>query len=173
MIHIYSGEGKGKTTAAIGLAIRASGAGLRVHFYQFMKNGNSSEVSVLRKTDDIIVCCCKECNKFSFKMNKMEKELVKKAHNRMLLEIEQTIDAGLSDMIIMDEIFSACNCGLADIETALRIVKMCSEKASTELVLTGHSPHEDFIKYADYHSIIEAARHPYDKGIKARKGIEY
>lgn len=173
MIHIYSGEGKGKTTAAVGLAIRASGAGLRVHFYQFMKNGHSSEVSVLKKIDGIMVRCCEECNKFSFKMNEMEKELVKKTHNKMLLEIEQTVNSGLSEMVIMDEIFSACNSRLADYETALRIVKLCSEKISTELVLTGHSPHEDFIKYADYHSIIEAARHPYNKGIKARKGIEY
>lgn len=173
MIHIYSGDGKGKTTAAVGLAIRAAGAGLKIHFCQFLKNGSSSEIAVLRQINSITVHYCDVCDKFSFQMNDKEKALVKNSHDKMLLEIEQLIVSKQTDMIIMDEIFSAYNTGLADRELALRIVHICSEKNCAELVLTGRSPQEEFIKHADYHSIIKAACHPYTIGIKARKGIEF
>lgn len=173
MIHIYSGDGKGKTTAAVGLAIRASGAGLRVHFCQFLKNGSSSEIAVLRQISGMTVRCCDVCNKFSFQMNEKEREAVRKLHNSMLDEVCDIIDHEEADMIVLDEIFGAYNSGLADSDRIFEIIGKISGNEKKELILTGRSPEKVFLKYADYHSNIEPLRHPFTKGIHARKGIEY
>lgn len=173
MIHIYSGDGKGKTTAAVGLAIRAAGAGLKVHFCQFLKNGSSSEIAVLRQISGMTVHCCDVCNKFSFQMNEEEKETVKKYHNSMLDEVYDLICHENADVIILDEIFGAYNSGLADSDRIFKIIGKISGNEKNELVLTGRSPEKAFLKYADYHSNIEVLRHPFTKGIHARKGIEY
>ena len=77
MLHIYTGNGKGKTTAAVGLAVRACGAGLRVAVFQFLKNGSSSEISVLRSLPGMTVETCECCNKFVFRMSEEEKSAVK------------------------------------------------------------------------------------------------
>ena len=101
MFHIYCGNGKGKTTASIGLAVRYFGAGGKVYFYQFMKNGTSSEVNIL-KNMGIYVKACTPCNKFTFKMNDEEKNAVREYHNQMLSEIS---DIKEKSLIILDEIF--------------------------------------------------------------------
>lgn len=173
MIHIYSGDGKGKTTAAVGLAIRAAGAGLRVHFCQFLKNGSSSEIAVLRQISGMTVRCCDVCKKFSFQMNEEEKKAVRKFHNSMLDEVCNLINGEEADMIVLDEIFGAYNSGLADSDKIFEIIGKISANEKKELVLTGRSPEKAFLKYADYHSNIEPLRHPFTKGIHARKGIEY
>lgn len=173
MIHIYSGDGKGKTTAAVGLAIRAAGAGLRVHFCQFLKNGSSSEIAVLRQISGMTVRCCDVCNKFSFQMNEEEKEAVRKFHNRMLDEVCDIIDRENADMIVLDEIFGAYNARLADSDRIFEIIDKISGNEKKELVLTGRYPKNEFLKYADYHSNIEAVQHPFTNGIQARKGIEF
>ena len=103
MIHIYHGNGKGKTTASVGLAIRAAGAGLRVVFVQFLKNGSSSEIKILKNF--VQVEYCQECNKFTFQMNDEEKAVVTKKHNQM---IEKAFESG-ADVIILDEFIDAYN----------------------------------------------------------------
>lgn len=169
MIHIYTGSGKGKTTAAAGLAVRALGAGLRVCFFQFLKNGSSSEIKVLRDAG-ADVHFCKECNKFTFAMTPEEREKVKLAHDRQLNDIKQLIVSGDADLIVLDEIFAAYNSNILDRRIARDIVSCAGE---TELVLTGRSPSRFFRERADYISSISAVKHPYTKGIPARKGIEY
>ena len=167
MIHIYSGEGKGKTTAAMGLAVRAAGAGMIVGIFQFLKNGSSSEIRVLSQLDGISVRCCKSCTKFTFNMNEEELGRVTAEHNEMLREIgEQRYD-----VVILDEFFGAYNSGLMDRSIADETVKSFPD--SRELILTGRSPSEFFCGLADYHSDIKAVKHPYERGISARKGIEY
>lgn len=173
MVHIYSGDGKGKTTAAVGLAIRAAGAGLRVHFCQFLKNGSSSEIAVLRQISGMTVRCCNVCNKFSFQMNEKEREAVRKFHNSMLDEVGDIIDREEADMIVLDEILGAYNAGLADSDRIFEIIGKISGNEKKELILTGRSPEKAFLKYADYHSNIEPLHHPFTKGIQARKGIEF
>ena len=74
MLHIYYGNGKGKTTAAVGLTVRAVGSGMKVAFFQFLKNGSSSEISVLEELENVTVICCEECQKFTFAMNDLEKK---------------------------------------------------------------------------------------------------
>ncbi len=171
MIHIYSGDGKGKTTAATGIAIRAAGAGMLVCFCQFLKNGTSSEIALLRSIDGIKVSCCEECNKFTFEMNDEERSAVLKRHNEMLSEAKNIIEKASADMIVLDEFFGAYNTGLLDRSCAEYLVLNCPE--NIELVLTGREPAQIFCEAADYHSEIRSIRHPYENGLPARRGIEY
>ncbi|MBR6046054.1 MAG: cob(I)yrinic acid a,c-diamide adenosyltransferase [Ruminococcus sp.] len=171
MIHIYSGDGKGKTSAAVGLALRGAGAGLRVCFYQFLKDGSSSEIAMLRAAAGISVICCEVCSKFVFQMSEAEKAAVTARHNEMLEQAKETVRSGGADMIVLDELFGAYSEGMLDRSAAEEIVRSCP--VSTELVLTGRDPAEFFCERADYHSEIRSVRNPYDKGVKARKGIEY
>ena len=167
MIHIYHGNGKGKTTASIGLAVRAAGAGLKVIFMQFLKNGSSSEIKILNDIENITVEYCKECNKFTFQMNSYEKNIVTEKSNQM---IERAFESN-ADMIILDEFLDAYNKKMVDRSLAERFIFENVE--NTEIILTGRNPAEIFIEKADYISEITAVRHPYEKGITARIGIEY
>ena len=167
MVHIYHGNGKGKTTAAVGLAVRAAGAGLEIMFVQFLKNGSSSEIRIIEKIENIKVQCCKECRKFTFQMNDNEKNAVTEKHNHML---EQAFKNG-ADMIILDEFLDAYNKNMLDRSLAEKLITENAE--NIEIILTGRNPSEKFIETADYISEITAVRQPYEKGIAARMGIEY
>lgn len=169
MIHIYTGNGKGKTTASVGQAIRGAGAGMKVFFFQFMKNGNSSEISVLEKIG-ITVMCCHECNKFIFQMNEGEISAVKVSHNRMLDKAINIIESGSTDMIVLDEFFGAYNANLFDRELAGKVVSFDS---GTEIILTGRNAPALFMDKADYITVMQKEKHPYNNGAGARKGIEY
>ncbi len=165
ILHIYHGNGKGKTTAAIGLAIRAAGAGQKICFVQFLKNGSSSEVKILSQIDNIEYICCEECNKFSFQMSDTEKSVVTSGHNHILEKAFGT-DA---DMIILDEFLDAYNKNMLDKDYAgNRILD-----TDREIILTGRNPAELFINNADYISEITSVRNPYEKGVPARLGIEF
>ncbi len=169
MIHIYTGSGKGKTTAATGLAVRAAGSGMRVCFFQFLKNGSSSEIGILRNIG-IDVRFSADCGKFSFHMTPEDREIVTSAHNELLRCALDIVTSGSADMVVLDEIFAAYNNSLLDRRLARSIV---SSAGNTELVLTGRSPSRFFRERADYISRIDAVKHPFTKGIRARKGIEY
>ncbi|MDE5583863.1 MAG: cob(I)yrinic acid a,c-diamide adenosyltransferase [Ruminococcus sp.] len=165
MIHIYHGNGKGKTTAVTGLAVRAVGADMRVLFMQFLKNGSSSEIKILEKIKNIDVYCCDECNKFTYAMNDEERQKVTARHNEML----GYAVSSQYDMIILDEFLDAYNKNMLDREKAEKLVL----ESSAEIVLTGRNPSEIFLANAEYISEIKSVKHPYEKGISARKGIEY
>lgn len=165
ILHIYHGNGKGKTTAAVGLAIRAAGAGLNVMFVQFLKNGNSSENKILKQINNICVICCEVCNKFTFRMNDEEKAAVTERHNDM---INQAFRSS-ADVIILDEFLDAYNKNMTDRKISGNMIL----SDNREIILTGRNPAEIFLEHADYISEIKAVRHPYEKGITARKGIEY
>lgn len=169
MIHIYTGDGKGKTTSATGLAVRGAGAGMRVFFFQFMKNYGSSEIVMLEKIG-IPVVCCKECSKFIFQMNETEISAVKDSHNIILDKIYHIIQSDSADMIILDEFFSAYNKNLLDRERAEKIIL---SECSVEIILTGRNAPDLFIDKADYVTVMTKVKHPYDNGTYARKGIEY
>lgn len=169
MIHIYTGDGKGKTTSAAGLAIRGAGAGMRVFFFQFMKNGSSSEIKMLENMG-IIVNCCQECNKLTFLMNEEELFAVRNTHNSMLEKAGSIIADGTADMVVLDEFINTYNSNLFDRELAEKVVL---SKTDIEIVLTGRNTPKIFIDKADYVTIMQKEKHPYDKGVCARKGIEY
>jgi len=170
LIHLYCGEGKGKTTAAIGLAIRALGSGLRVVFVQFMKNQDTGELAVLNGLPGVTVLRGKAGNGFSFSMTDEEKEKTRLLHTEILREAIDLAAEGNCDMLILDEAADACARGLIDAGLLEQFVRNKPERL--ELVLTGRNPVEWMIGLADYVSEIRKIKHPYDRGIPARAGIE-
>lgn len=164
-LHIYCGDGKGKTTAAFGLAVRAAGAGMNVHIAQLLKGSESAEVDVLRKIARITLSRCDRDYGFTFNMSDEDKRAITECHNRL---IEGAFASG-ADIIILDEFNAAYNCGLLNRKRAEELI--LQKKA--EIVLTGRDPAEIFCNAADYYSEIKCVRHPYEKGISARIGIEY
>lgn len=172
MIHIYCGDGKGKTTAAIGLAARMAGNGGRVHIAQFLKGSESGEISflknVVKNNAEITVSRLDRDYGFYKNMTESEKAEITNCHNAVLQDALSMLDS--LDMLVLDEIFAALNYGLADMGTVKRIMEGCGE---TELVLTGREPGKYFLGAADYISEIKKIKHPFDMGVKARKGIEF
>lgn len=167
MIHIYCGDGKGKTTAAIGLAVRMAGYNKKVLFMQFLKGSYTGELEILQKCENITVMRCDRNYGFFRSMTDSDKENIIKCHNENLEYVLKNTDS--FDMIVLDEIFAAYNYDLADREKVKGIV----EKYKGELVMTGRDPQEWFVERADYVSEIKKIKHPYDRGITAREGIEF
>lgn len=171
LIHIYCGDGKGKTTAAVGLAVRAAGSGMKVHFVQFLKGSPTSEIAVLEKIENITIRRCDRDYGFTFAMSDDDKAAITACHNRMLAEALELMQSSGADMVVLDEFNAAYSCGLLDKELADSIV--LEKPADTELILTGRDPQPKFVEAADYVSEILAVKHPYSHGIEARKGVEY
>ncbi|MCI8852029.1 MAG: cob(I)yrinic acid a,c-diamide adenosyltransferase [Lachnospiraceae bacterium] len=169
LLHIYCGDGKGKSTAAVGLAVRAAGSGLRVLFCQCMKDGTSGEVSMLQKLG-IPYCCCQEKFGFFWNMTEEQKEQAAHAYTHLFEDAARRAEEEGLDLLIVDEFMSAYNHGLIYQKTALEFLK--NRPQSLEVVLTGRDPSPELLELADYVSEIRKVKHPYDRGISARKGIE-
>ena len=170
MIEIYCGAGKGKTTAALGLTVRAAGAGMRVLFVQLMKGGETSELGSLAGLGIEVRRCDRDYG-FSFRMSENDRSAITQCHDRLLSGVLDAMQQGTADLIVLDELFAAYNAGLLDKTAAERLVQSCPPEI--ELVLTGRAPAAVFLDAADYISEIQAVRHPFERGITARKGIEY
>lgn len=166
MLHLYCGNGKGKTTAAVGLAVRARGAGMKVVFAQFLKDGTSAELKQLKQMG-VCVFSGNEPIKFTFQMSDDEKKAEKRRQTAML---QKAVEIPC-DMLILDEACAAWQCDLVDRELLQKIVQ--SEKRTKEIVLTGRDPAEWMQEEADYITEMRCCRHPFDKGCASRKGIEY
>lgn len=171
LIHIYCGNGKGKTTASIGLAVRSAGAGMKVRFVQLMKGNDTSELNSLRLIPNITVDRCDEDYGFTFAMSNEDKEKITQCHNRILLQALMLAQNGEIDLLIVDEFNAAYAYGLVDKELAERLV--LNKPEALELVITGRNPAADFIAAADYVSEIQSVKHPFKSGVSARKGIEF
>ena len=169
LIHIYCGDGKGKTTAAIGLAIRAAGAGKRVVFAQFFKDGSSSEIRVLQAVDNIQTIHCKTVRGFWRRMDDIQKAQASKDYTNFFGDILAAAKG--ADLLIMDEIVSVCNHGTVTETLVLDFLR--DKPKDLEVVLTGRNPSETLLELADYVSEIRKIKHPYDCGIAAREGIEF
>lgn len=170
-IHIYCGDGKGKTTAAVGLAVRAAGAGLRVLLVQFLKGRKSSELAVLEQIPQIVLMRAKHSGKFTFQMNDREKAACREAQQACLANALEQAFMGNFDLLILDEIMAAYHSGMLTEEQLKNLIQQKPE--SLELVLTGRNPPEFLIQSADYLSEICNRKHPFDEGIAARRGIEF
>lgn len=166
-LHIYCGDGKGKTTASLGFALRAAGAGMTVCFTQFMKGRETSELISLEKIPEIEVFRCDRDYGFYNKMSDKDKSDITDCHNELL----RTAFTGGYKLIILDEFNSAFAYGLLD--KALAAGLILNGVNSSEIVLTGRNPADIFVEAADYISKINCIKHPYTKGIPARRGIEY
>ena len=171
LIHIYCGDGKGKTTAAVGLAVRACGCGKRVGLMQFLKGGDSGERRILEQLDGVTLFPVPERIKFTFQMSPEElSETAKSCSNRFSEAIELA-RAGRLDVLIFDEAFGAISCGLLEESAVLDFMR--NKPPALELVLTGRGPSAEAVALADYVSEIKKVKHPYDHDIPARRGIEY
>lgn len=168
-IHIYCGNGKGKTTTAIGLMVRCAGAGKKVLFYQFMKNNTSSERNILEQLEGITCLKGKENAKFSFQMTEEEKILERKENDERLVDIFK--EAKQYDMLCLDEALYTIRAGLLD--EALLIQCLQEKPEELEVILTGRDPSERLCEMADYISEIQKIKHPFDQGLGSRLGIEF
>lgn len=170
MIQTYFGDGKGKTTASIGAAIRCAGCGNRVLFVQFLKNNDSSEIRTLETIKDIDILCSKESYALFDNLNKERTPLLSKAYNDLLFTDVKSKE-GSYQMIILDEILDALSYGyIAEDDLATLLLSL---KDHTEIILTGHILTEKIARLSDYISEIKALRHPYETGALPRKGIEF
>ena len=170
-IHIYCGDGKGKTTAAVGLAVRAAGCGKKVLITRFLKTDNSGEVKSLGQLPEIKVTPCERSFGFFSKMSEEQKAEAEIYYSRLL---ETTLDQaarGGFDLLVLDEIMAVCNFGLVEEDRVLDF--LTSRPEELEVVLTGRDPSERLMEAADYVSEIKKVKHPYDRGIMARRGIEF
>ena len=170
LIHIYWGEGKGKTSAALGLALRVAGAGMRVLFVQFLKDGSSSEISMLERLG-IETACCHDIRKFVFQMTEAERLQAGEEYSRLLTAAISRYREADMGLLVLDEVIPACNLGLVS-ETALADF-LRSKPRELEVALTGREPSPALLELADYATEMKKLRHPYDRGIQARKGIEF
>ena len=170
-LHIYCGDGKGKTTAAIGLAVRAAGAGMRVHIIQLLKGSDSAELSVLRSIPGITLERCDRNYGFVWNMTDEDRSNITRCHNSLLEKGYALVRSGKADMLIIDEFNAAYRHGLLDREAAERF--LTEKPGAAELIITGREPAEIFVDSADYVSEIKCVKHPYQKGINARRGIEF
>ena len=166
LLHLYYGDGKGKTTAAMGLALRAMGSGKRVVILQFLKGGKSGEVPLLEQLG-AKVYRGKAGQKFVFQMNEAEKEATRQLQNAYLTAAM----ADPADLLILDEAGSAWELDMVD--KALLQKAVLERPAEQECVLTAHTAPQWMLDAADYATEMKCHRHPYQRGISARQGIEY
>ena len=222
MIQIYDGNGKGKTTAAIGLAVRAAGHQIPVLFIQFLKDAHSGEISVLQHIPGVYVLHAEHFFGFSFRMTEEEREISREEYRGLLTSAALFLsehtekipegsknsaelcllknqaankdphdmkhqgdgknlnDRNMNDsnsaypdcLIVLDEVLHAVNAGLLEESELLHFLDEAKCSLGAEIVLTGTDPGEEISKRADYISEIRKVRHPFDRGILARKGIE-
>lgn len=183
LVHVLTGDGKGKTTSSIGLAVRALGGNLKVYMIQFLKSGSTGEIYTIKKylpgmeimqfgVDAVkerqqkLVAFTDKGSKFVFNPDEEEKEAA-------LLGFQHTkkiIHSGNYDLVILDEINAVLDKGLIPIKDVLELIE---SHGNVELVFTGRDAPKEIIEAADYVNIVKKIKNPWDKGIRARKGIEY
>ncbi|HAO20178.1 MAG: cob(I)yrinic acid a,c-diamide adenosyltransferase [Desulfobacteraceae bacterium IS3] len=166
-VQIYTGNGKGKTTASLGLAIRAAGAGLKVFIVQFLKMGDYSEIKALARFSDLITV--EQYGLGRFVKGKPSPEDIE-AGIKGLERVKSVIAAGKHDVVIIEEGNVAVMCGLFPIEELLNIVD--KKPDNMELIITGRGAAQALIEKADLVTEMKEIKHYYQKGVAARVGIE-
>jgi cob(I)alamin adenosyltransferase len=167
-LQVYTGSGKGKTTAAIGLAVRAAGQGLCVKIMQFLKGIESGETNSLSAIENIEFVRVSESRKFFDSLSEEEKHKMREEVSAVLPVINGWL--GKADVIVLDEALGALHCGILKID---ELVKIIDCRNGSEIVLTGRNAPEEIIKRAGLVTEMKEIKHYYNEGISARKGIEY
>ena len=200
MISVYHGDGKGKTTAAVGLAVRAAGNGIPVLFLQFLKDGSSGEIRALQQLPGVVTRHAPRNYGFSFRMTEEQKADTREMYLAMLAEAadfaaghtdaavhivhtdvsetETAPDRDLDEndnpvvrrLLVLDEALHAVRAGLLPEEKLLALLEGLNPH--TELVLTGQNPSAAVLSFADYITEMRKQRHPYDRGVLSRRGVE-
>ncbi|MBQ6387579.1 MAG: cob(I)yrinic acid a,c-diamide adenosyltransferase [Ruminococcus sp.] len=171
MIHAYYGDGKGKSTAAAGMALRAAGNHMRVMFVQFMKTENSGERVALQRFDNVTLSSCPLELKYTYNMDEHERQQVSVMFRGIF---DRSVSMTLSDrydMIILDEVFDVIHEGMLAGSAVFEFISNAPN--SLEIVMTGRKPPQRFIDAADYVTEFKKIKHPFDHGVAARIGIEF
>lgn len=171
MIHVYYGDGKGKTTAAVGLALRAAGSKMKVLFVQFLKTEFSGERNALSQHDNVTLTACPQEMKFVYQMSEQEKQQAAVQFRGLFERSATTALSERYDMIILDEIFDVMNAGMLSEADVFQFIRNAPN--SMEIVMTGHDPSARFTDAADYVTEFVKHKHPYDRGVSGRIGIEF
>ncbi|WP_346861106.1 cob(I)yrinic acid a,c-diamide adenosyltransferase [uncultured Draconibacterium sp.] len=171
LVHIYTGDGKGKTTASIGLSVRALGHGFKVAYASFFKKPDSygyNEISVLRELGATVFT-------FSEGMPMANPQISKEEYHTStqqgLAELQKFITTNKTQLLVLDEILIAIKYGYISEEELFEF--MDNKPQETELVLTGRGATDAIKSRADYISVLAKEKHPYEKGVNARVGIEF
>lgn len=167
-IQVYTGNGKGKTTAALGLALRASGAGKKVFFAQFVKGRPYSEIKIIN--DCLSRITIRQYGLGCFIVNDPSKRDIDAAVAG-LMEIEKIIRSGEYDVVVLDEACIALYYNLFTVHSLISI--LAAKPAETEIVITGRYAPKELIDIADLVTEMKEIKHYYGKGVEAREGIEY
>ena len=170
LIHIYCGNGKGKTTTGMGLCARAAGFGYRVLIYQFMKNNKTSERKTLEHAANITWLDGLEQEKFSFQMTEEEKRQRREFYDAQLEKVTKIAVEQKFEVLFLDEAIYTIRAGLLDEQKLLDFLDHKPEQL--EVILTGQGPGEALLQRADYVSEICMRKHPFQNGQPARDGIE-
>jgi len=170
MLHLYLGDGKGKTTAALGLLFRAYGAGLSCFFVQFLKGTPTAELKALDRLG-IPYLRTEDVKKFVPFMSEDELDACKKDHHACFAALLERVQCGDYDCIVLDEILDAVNLGMISEEQLVTFLE--ERKGKSEVILTGRDPSERLLSLADYVTEMKKKKHPYERGVAARRGIEY
>jgi len=167
-IHVYTGPGKGKTTAALGLGLRAAGAGLKVHMLQFMKGRRYSELDAIENIPGFTIS---QHGRDEFVSKENPEQIDIDLAQQGFAYAKEIIKKEKYDLVILDEINVAVDFNLIDVDDVLEIVEGKPEKL--ELVLTGRYAHPKITRIADYVTEMLEIKHPYQPGVEARKGIDF
>ncbi len=166
-IQVYTGDGKGKTTAALGLALRAAGVGARVFIAQFAKGRPTAEMAALQRFADLITI--KQYGRSGFIVGEPEPEDIQAAQQG-LEEAQKVIASGEYPLVILDEANVAVDLGLLSVGALLSVANAKPEHV--ELVITGRNAHKRIIDRADLVTEMRQIKHYYSKCVRARRGIE-
>jgi cob(I)alamin adenosyltransferase len=171
LIQLYTGDGKGKTTAAIGAAVRAAGRGRRVLFVQFLKGRPTGELAALGHVPGIRIRRLSRDYGFFKNMSDADRDQVRFEHDRLLIFIAQDLQNGGTDFLVLDELAATMRHGLIDQDRVRQLLD--SKPEFLEIVITGRDAPQLLVERADYISEIRKIRHPFDSGTPARKGVEW
>ena len=171
LIHLYTGDGKGKTTAAIGLAVRAAGRGRRVLIAQFLKGRDSGELHSLALIPQITVLRLSQDFGFAKFMDAGSLAQVRREHDAILEQAAAALNAGTCDLLVLDEIAAAARHDLADMGRLLALLD--GKPDASEIVMTGRDAPAALAERADYVTQMLKIKHPFDQGVPAREGIEW
>jgi cob(I)alamin adenosyltransferase len=166
-VQVYTGDGKGKTTAAIGLSIRAAGAGLKVFIAQFIKMGDYSEIKALKRFSDVI--SVEQFGLGRFIRGKPSPEDIEAAQ-KGLEKVKSVLTSGQYNIVVLEEANVAVTCELFSVQELLDLIDVKPD--GVELVITGRDAARPIIERADLVTEMKAIKHYFQKGVAARVGIE-
>lgn len=170
-VQVYTGDGKGKTTAALGLAFRALGHGLKVIMFQFIKGTFSGELATAKNLSPRFqICRAAAAAKFVWQLNEEERLALKREVIHSFRQAQQAVQSGDWDIVILDEVMAAIGHGFLEEEEVCRLLE--EKPHRVELVLTGRKAPSGILERADLVTEMRPLKHYYDQGVGAREGIE-